>query len=416
MPGENLWLVVLGLPVLALGLARVLILPVAAWFEIRAAGRRRSGSAGLLAQWPTVSIIVAAHNAAALIGTCVRAVQASRYERYELILVDDGSTDNTAELLAGFAAGDGRIVVAAQARAGEGSAFNEGIRHATGEILMFLASDAAIGRSTVDRMLQGFEDGSTGAVRGSERTADAGPLRVLDRVAQLGHGSTWRAQSVTGFLPTMSGGMTAVRRSVIAEAGPFRDVAADADLELGWRVRQAGYRVVFAPRAGVQAAGPRGMAAFWRRHVRRERSLLRSLWIHKSAVGDLRRRALGDSLMATLFVAVVLPVQQTMALPALAFLVLLGTSPLGTAGWVVLGAAGVSASLAVTAFELLVSGSWRNLRHVWVFPLVPLYAVYAGAAVLAALVLEFRALASRRNGAARGTGAVRSRAGAPSQG
>lgn len=398
VPGQYLWLVVLALPVLALALARILVLPIAAWFEIRAVGRRWSRPASLWAQWPTVSIIVAAHNAAGVIGTCIRSVQASRYERYELILVDDGSTDNTAELLAGFAAGDGRIVVAAQAHAGEGSALNMGIRHATGEILMFLAPDAALDRYTVDRMLQGFEDESTGAVRSSERPADTEPLRarLLDLLAQLGHGSTRRAQSVTGFLPTLSGGMTAVRRSVIAEAGPFRDDTAGADLELGWRVRQAGYRIVFAPRAVVQTARPASMGALWGQHVRRERALLQSLRVHKSAIGDLRCRAMGDSLMATLIAAVVLPVLQAAALPALVCLLLLGRWPLGTEDWALLGAVGGSAALGVATLELLISGSWRTLRHVWVFPLVPLYAVFTGAAVLAALTQELRTHAPGR--------------------
>jgi cellulose synthase/poly-beta-1,6-N-acetylglucosamine synthase-like glycosyltransferase len=422
VPVETLWLLVLGLPALVPALARILILPLAAWFEIRAwfgaraAGRHRNGPAGLWAQWPTVSIIVAAHNAEAVIGACVRSVQASRYERYELILVNAGSTDDTAGLLAGFAAGDGRIVVATQPHAGEGNALNAGIRRAKGEILMFLAPDAEVGRSTVDRMLQGFEDESTGAVRGSERTAAAGPLRVLDRVAQLGRGCTRRAQSVTGGLPTMSGGMTAVRRTVIAEAGPFRDAGADADLELGWRVRQAGYRIVYAPRAVVRTA-PRGLAASWARHVRRERSLLQALWIHKSAVGDLRRRALGDSLMATLLAAVILPALRTLALPALAGLLLLGGCPVGADGWVLLGAGAVTASMGIAAFELLVSGSWRNLRHVWVFPLLPPYAVYAGAAVLAALVLELHAVSWRPNRSARAAaGAVRNRTAVTGQG
>ncbi|MEC5182145.1 glycosyltransferase [Arthrobacter sp. CG_A4] len=404
MAAEHTWLMALGLPVLALGLARVLALPLAAWFEVRATRRRRSGPPGLWARWPTVSIIVSAHSEAAVIANCVRSVQASRYERYELIIVDDGSTDNTAELMAGFAAQDGRIVITAQSHAGTGSALNLGIRYATGEILMFLAADAAVTPRTIDRMLQGFEDQRTGAVRGSEGTTEptSGPARVLDLIRRLGSGTTWRAQSVTGGLPTMSGGMTAVRHAVIAEVGPFREDTAEGDLELGWRVRQAGYRVVFAPRALIRKAGPSNMGALWSHQVRRERSLLQSLWIHKCAIGDLRRRALGDSLMAALLVTVFGPVLQLAGLLTLACLVPLGYGRLGADAWAVLGGVVISATLGVAALELVINGSWGKLRRVWVFPLLPVYAVYRGLALLAALVKELSVLAGRRSGSGRG--------------
>ena len=94
------------MPILVFGLVKLLVLPLSVWFEIRAARRRRREVPTLRDEWPSVSIIVPAFNEATVIENCVRSIQLTRYDRYEVILVDDGSTDNTAELMAGLAAGD----------------------------------------------------------------------------------------------------------------------------------------------------------------------------------------------------------------------------------------------------------------------------------------------------------------------
>ena len=97
----------------------------------------RRGVTTLWDQWPSVSIIVPAHNAEAGIAACVRSIQLTRYERWELVLVDDGSTDTTAELMAALAAADPRIKVVRQARAGRAAALNLGSHHSAGDVLIF---------------------------------------------------------------------------------------------------------------------------------------------------------------------------------------------------------------------------------------------------------------------------------------
>ena len=80
LPGAQLLLLVLGLPILVFGLVKLLVLPLSVWFEIRAAGRRRREVPTLRDEWPSVSIIVPAYNEATVIENCVRSIQLTRYD------------------------------------------------------------------------------------------------------------------------------------------------------------------------------------------------------------------------------------------------------------------------------------------------------------------------------------------------
>lgn len=290
-PGAPLFLLLIpGLPIVVWGLAQLLALPLALGFEFRAASRRRQGVPTLWDEWPTVSIVVPARNAAGVIDHCLRSIARTRYTRYEVILVDDGSTDNTAELMASWAAGDLRIKALRQPGGGRAVARNLGARHATGDILMFVDPAATLSRSTVDRMLQGFEDRRTGAVCGEERRARGGPgpHGLLVSMSSLSAAMTRRALAAVGGPPLLPGGIEAYPSKVLAEIGPFREGAADPELELAWRVRAAGYRVAFAPRARVQAACQSSLQDLWRLRSRRARCLLHLFTARTGASGTFR--------------------------------------------------------------------------------------------------------------------------------
>ena len=228
IPGAEFLLLVIGPPILVFGLVKMLVLPLSVVFELRAARRRRRETPTLLDEWPTVSIIVPAFNRAGESKTVSVRSSSPGYDRYEVVLVDDGSTDTTAELMLAMAAADLRIKVVRQARAGKAAALNLGFQHATGEVLMLVDADGILARHTVKRMLQGFGDRRTGAVCGDRRPAKLNRLRAR--------------------MPALN--IRAFRRSVLEDVGPFREDPAGVDAELTRRVRRAGYRVLSAPATG----------------------------------------------------------------------------------------------------------------------------------------------------------------------
>ena len=89
----------------------------------------------------TVSVVMPAYNAASTIGSAMRSVALQTHRDWELIVVDDGSTDQTAELAAAAAAADRRIRLIRQRNQGVAAARNAGIEAATGRYLAFLDAD-----------------------------------------------------------------------------------------------------------------------------------------------------------------------------------------------------------------------------------------------------------------------------------
>lgn len=90
---------------------------------------------------PKVSVIVPVYNAAEFLEKCIGSIMAQTLRDIEIICVDDGSPDNSLEILRELQARDSRIQVISQPNGGAGAARNNGLRHATGEYLSFLDSD-----------------------------------------------------------------------------------------------------------------------------------------------------------------------------------------------------------------------------------------------------------------------------------
>ncbi len=100
----------------------------------------------------TISAIVPVYNTEKFVGRCIESVIAQTYSYWELILVDDGSTDGSLSVLKEFEAKDSRIKVIHQDNAGPGLARNNGITHALGDYVVFIDSDDVIKPDYFERL------------------------------------------------------------------------------------------------------------------------------------------------------------------------------------------------------------------------------------------------------------------------
>lgn len=102
---------------------------------------------------PKVSVIIPAYNASAFIGKCLESVLSQTISDFEVVVVDDGSTDNTKDVVAGFASKDARITLVEQQNSFAGVARNNGMKRARGEYLYFLDADDFIAETMLEDMV-----------------------------------------------------------------------------------------------------------------------------------------------------------------------------------------------------------------------------------------------------------------------
>lgn len=121
-----------------------------------------------MTQHPKVSIVVAAYNVGAYLPRCVRSLLAQSERSIEVLIVDDGSTDQTPQLIQQIAAQDSRAVHVRRENGGLSAARNSGLRAATGDFICFVDGDDWVEPNMVESMVARCEDtGSQVAIAGA---------------------------------------------------------------------------------------------------------------------------------------------------------------------------------------------------------------------------------------------------------
>src|SRR5947209_8483011 len=209
---------------------------------------------------PLVSVIVPTYNYAPFIAQALESLRAQTYPRWECLVVDDGSTDATPEIVAGYAGRDARIRYTRQKNARQAAARNTGLRACAGEYVQFLDADDLIepekferqvgyleGRPEVDVVYGGVKFFS---VEGAGGRPDAAP----------GESEWWAGVSGAGVLAALVRrniiviNSALVRRSVVEEVGRFDEgLPPVEDWDYWLRCAALGKRFEYRPFAGTLA-------------------------------------------------------------------------------------------------------------------------------------------------------------------
>ena len=263
---------------------------VAVWLAARFRGQGDRGFAA------PVSVIIAAYNEAAVIAETLRSVLASDYrDELEIIVIDDGSTDETAAAVHTVAGREARVRLARQTNRGKAEALRHGLALARHGIIVFLDADTHVQRDTLRFLVQPFADEKVGAVSGH---AKVGNLRTfLARCQALeytcGFNLDRRAYSRWNCITVVPGAISAVRQSAIVEAGglSLETLAEDTDLTL--MLHRKRHRIVYAPEAIAWTEAPETVRALARQRFRWAYGTLQCLWKHRDLTFNARYRALG---------------------------------------------------------------------------------------------------------------------------
>ncbi|MEU6121554.1 glycosyltransferase family 2 protein [Streptomyces sp. NPDC047123] len=192
---------------------------------------------------PSVSVVIPAHNCARTLAACLDSVYAQTCRIHEVIVVDDGSTDRTAEVARGYPC----TLIRGDGNRGVSAARNTGIAAASGDVLFFLDSDEALTPDSVANALEILAaDPACGCVHGviaPDPLFDDGPVEHY----KVLHAHWWRAKGV-GAVETAFFAQAAVPRRVFDHLGGFDERLRDSeDLEFSDRLAPH-YRIVLTDR------------------------------------------------------------------------------------------------------------------------------------------------------------------------
>ena len=124
---------------------------------------------------PEISVIVPVYNTQRYLRECVNSILDQSFSDFELILIDDGSTDGSGAICDGYAAADARVKVLHQENQGQSAARNNGVLQAKAELLCFIDSDDAINPSLLELFLKAFRENGVGAVASDRISAEEPP-------------------------------------------------------------------------------------------------------------------------------------------------------------------------------------------------------------------------------------------------
>lgn len=240
------------------------------WFEER--GGRGAASPAQLVPWPRAAVVVPCHNEALQVRDTIRALTELRYPDYEIVAVDDGSTDATGAILEALAAHEPRLrVLRLSTNRGKAAALRAGVLLTDAEYVICIDGDALLDEDALAWMVRALAAGEdVGAVTGNPRIRTRST--ALGRL-QIGEFSTLvglikRAQMVMGHLFTVSGVVCGFRRRALADVGYWRTDMLTEDVDVTWRLQLAGWRVRFEPRALCWILNPETLRGFWRQRLR----------------------------------------------------------------------------------------------------------------------------------------------------
>lgn len=204
-------------------------------------------------------MVIPAYNAENQITACVEALakQSIPSSRFEIIVVDDGSTDHTRAVLETLPV---RTIL--QANQGPAGARNTGAAAATGEFILFIDSDCVPSPDFLEQMLKPFANQDVVGVSGAYKTKQRA---LVARFAQFEFEERYRMLESQPFIDMIASHAAAYRRQTFIESGGFlRELKMNEDVELSYRLSTQSGKLVFNPLAVIYHLHPASCARYFR--------------------------------------------------------------------------------------------------------------------------------------------------------
>jgi biofilm PGA synthesis N-glycosyltransferase PgaC len=345
--------------------------------------------------WPPVAVLIPAYNEGAVIGPCVRAALAVYYPHFRLFVLDDGSSDETADAAVAAGGGDPRVnVVKDPVNLGKGERLNKGFESVEEPLVVVTDADTHLHPLALKLLVARMRRSSkivavAGAPHVTNRRNVLEAMQILEAASIIG--LIRRTQATAGRVGTVAGVLGLFRREAVLAVGGYDGRVATEDIDLSWRLLMAGWHTSYEPNALVGMEVPSTLRALWAQRRRWSRGQGEVLHRHLREVMRWRNRflwPLAVEALASLFWVTLLALSLVAAAVALARRETFGILGFGLA-W---GVAISVVAMIQLAFALEVEHPYDRLAA-FAFLLGPIYPItYWTISALAALRSEIPAL------------------------
>ncbi len=237
---------------------------------------------------PPVSIIVPAHNEERYIEGTIKSLLGEAYPKKEIIIIDDGSTDKTADIAKRFP-----VRLLHTNHEGKSAALNKGLRHAKYDVILMLDADSALEKNSLREIVRPLKDkkvgGATGVIRARVTKNPLTWFQDYEYIMSSGWRYTCTKMKGNSILP----GFAAFKKSVIKKIGGFSRDTLTEDFDIVVSLRKIGYETVTVSTAQMRTNVPLTIKAFIKQRLRWGRGTLQVMRKHSRFIFSRKSGPLG---------------------------------------------------------------------------------------------------------------------------
>lgn len=216
-----------------------------------------------------VSIIVPCYNEQLTLENCVKTLVDQTYDKYEIIIVDDGSTDSTLNVARSLLHYE-KISVLSKPNGGKASALNYGIKHCSGNIVVCVDADSIFLNDTLSKLVEPFSDPAVAAVAGNVKVVNRKKLLLKNQALEYIVGLNLHRRMFTHLncVPVIPGAIGAVKKEIILEVGGYSVDTIVEDMDLTMAISKRGYKIEYVGEAIAYTEAPESYKDFWKQRYR----------------------------------------------------------------------------------------------------------------------------------------------------
>ena len=244
---------------------------------------------------PLVSVVVPAHNEEKVLAKSVSSLLRSYYRQIEIIIVDDGSTDNTSMVARQVERRSPRVRAFTKPKGGKASALNYGIEKAAGEIIIGIDADTILDPKAVGKLVRHFSDPTVGAVAGAVRVGNIDNMLTRWQLIDYSIGIyiERNAQALMGAITIVPGACGAWRKTAVQKVKGYSSSTFAEDFDLTLAIHYEGYKVLQDNEAVALTEVPINIRSLFRQRYRWIFGDIQTFWKYRKMLFNRHHKWLG---------------------------------------------------------------------------------------------------------------------------